>query len=457
MPKAGWKELVLLALCVSIPCSFSYFARLATSGQIQMFDFGAVYYGARCAMHHLDPYAAGPTLEEFEADGGSFAPSKADKSMGEVVITRNDNLPTALFLTIPLALLPWGIAQNIWMILTAALLVAAAFLTWDLGAGMTPLLWAGLAGFMLAECDLLIDRGNVAGVAVSLCVIAAWCFLKNRFVWAGAVLLALSLLLKPHDSGFVWLYFLLAGGTLRKRALQTLAVTAVLAACAALWITPISPHWLQELHSNLATASARGGTSDPGPTGVSSPGIAESIDLQAVLSFFKDDPHFYNPVSYLICGILILVWGLKTWHKRFSMESARLALAAIAALSLLPVYHRPYDAALLLLALPACATLWNAPGPRRWFALVLTTGGILLTGTIPLVLLDRHSQALAALASGLPGRLPTVLLLRPTPFVLFAMGCFYLWVYLRYESERVEESADVESGALRQQVSEPAS
>lgn len=445
MTRPGWKAILVVLLCVSVPCIVSYRVRKAAHGHMRMIDFGELYYGARCALHHQDPYNPGRMLQSFQADGGTFMPDSAITKIDRTVITRVVNLPTGLFLTIPFALLPWGLAQNVWMLLTAALLVIAAIAMWDLGAGAAPLLWTTLVGFMLFQSSFI--AGNVAGVAVGLCAIAAWCFLKDRYVWAGVVLLALSLVLKPHDSGFVWLYFLLAGGIFRKRALQTLAVTAVLALCTVLWLQPISPHWMPELHQNIRFETARGGIDDPGPTGLSSPGIAECINLQAVLSFFKDEPHFYNPISYLICGILILVWGVKTVRSRFSMKSARLALAAIAALSLLPVYHRPYDAALLLLALPACAMLWKEPGARRWFALGLTSAGILLTATMPLVLLAENSRALAAFAARFPGTLATVLLLRPTPFALLAMSCFYLWLYVRYEPERTRQMTEADKAA----------
>ncbi len=434
MTRAGWKEIAVLLLCVSIPCYIACGFRQAFGKHILLVDLGEIYYAARCAMHHCDPYDPASVLQEFQADGGQFINGlgQGEKIRDQIVVTGNDNLPTALFLAVPFALLPWGLAQNLWTIFTAALLVAAAYLTWDLGAGAAPMLWAALAGFMLADSHLLFQSGNIAGIVDGLCVIAAWCFLKERYAWAGVLMLAISLVLKPHDSGFVWLYFLLAGGALRKRALQTLAITCILATSAVFWIAPLSPRWLSEMHRNLNFLLARGGLSDPGPAGIGAGTSSAIIDMQGALSFFKDDSRFYNPVSYLTCGILLLVWGLKVLRKHFSMESARFALAAVSALSLLPVYHRPYDAMILLLALPACAMLWKVPGPKRWFALGLTSGGILITGTTPLSLLYKNARVLAAFASRFPGRLPIVLVLRPVPFVLLAMGCFYLWLFLRY-------------------------
>ncbi len=49
-----------------------------------------------------------------------------------------------------------------------------------------------------------------------------------RCVWVGILCLAVSLAIKPHDGGLVWLYFILAGGAFRKRALQSLVVTLAL-------------------------------------------------------------------------------------------------------------------------------------------------------------------------------------------------------------------------------------
>lgn len=446
MARASWKEIAVLLVCVSIPCYISYGLRQAFGNQIMLIDFGGIYYGARCALHHCDPYDPNSMVHEVQADGGRFINSlgKGEEEADQIVVTRIFNLPTAIFLAVPIALLPWGMAQNLWMISTAGLLVAAAFFIWDLGAGAAPMIWAALAGFMLADSHYLFQGGNIAGIVATTCIIAAWCFLKERYVHAGVLLFAISLVLKPHDSGFVWLYFVLAGGALRKRALQTFTVAAVLAVCAAIWIAPASPHWIAEMHNNAAFSFAHGGTSDPGPAGMTLLSLNGLTNLQAVLSFFKDDPHFYNPASYFICGILILVWGLNALRKRFSMENANLALAAISALTLLPVYHRSYDAIILLLALPACAMLWKRPGLKRWVALGLTSGGILLTATTPLFLLHNNAMVLAAFAAKI-GRLPTVLVLRPAPFVLLAMGCFYLWLYVRYNAPAESPSVEIPS------------
>ena len=122
---------------------------------------------------------------------------------------------------------------------------------------------------------------------------------------------------------------------------------------------------------------------------------------------------------------------------RFSAEGGKFPKdmpgKPIAALTMLPVYHRPYDAKLLLLTLPACAMLWAAKAPRRWLALVLTAAAIVVTSDIPLAIDAAIGQSLSLSANTIAGKVATVLLLRPAPVILLALGCFYLWVLLRYQ------------------------
>jgi hypothetical protein len=99
-------------------------------------------------------------------------------------------------------------------------------------------------------------------------------------------------------------------------------------------------------------------------------------------------------------------------------------------------YHRPYDAKLLLLAVPACAMLWAEDGPVRWVALLVTTAAIVYTGDITLTILKILTNNLHLSTAGLSGQILTTVLTRPGPLILLAMCIFYLWAYLRRDSER---------------------
>ena len=93
----------------------------------------------------------------------------------------------------------------------------------------------------------------------------------------------------------------------------------------------------------------------------------------------KDDPNFYNPASYLLCGALIFLWAGKVLRSAFCCLERHG--------SHWPSSRPPYHASCLssdrmtlscyLLAIPACAILW-AERNANWSAPALpavTTAG----------------------------------------------------------------------------------
>jgi hypothetical protein len=163
------------------------------------------------------------------------------------------------------------------------------------------------------------------------------------------------------------------------------------------------------------------------------------INLQTVFSIFRDDPRFYNLVSYFICVPLLLVWAYVTLRFRPSPKRAWLGLAAIAALSMLPVYHRQLDARLLLLTVPACAMLWAERGRIGRLALIVTTAGLVLTGYLPWVFILTLIGHLHLSATMLNRQILVAVQAFPTPLILLVMGVFYLWVYARNAQHPVDQ------------------
>jgi hypothetical protein len=432
-PRADGLYLVLLGSAIFILVGFG----LENAAPVSSVDFRVMYFSARCFLEHCDPYQESNLRNIYHLEGGE---TPADSPLTRKNETQYIYLPSAFSFTAPFAILPFWPSHVLWLALTAGSFIFAAFLVFDIAAGYAPVLTGSLICVALADAELFLILGNPAGIAISLCIIATWCFLKNRWVPAGIMCLAISLMLKPHDSGFVWLYFLLIGGVNRRRALQTLAAVVALSLPSVLWLTYSAPNWIQEWHANLVANSGRGGLSDPGPSSIAAHGIAMVVSLQSVISLFRDRPGFYNPLTWLICGLLLLVWLIKTLRSRFSPTEAWFALAPIAAISMLPIYHRIYDAKLLLLTLPACAMLWRRRGPSAWIALLVTTAGVLLTGGFPwaiflLLLKDLHLSS-----AGFSGEMLTALQVFPAPVILLAVGVFYLWVYLwRPSHEAVPE------------------
>jgi hypothetical protein len=404
---------------------------LENASPVPMVDFRVLYYPARCLIQHGDPYNE-RDVQRISLEEGGAPPW--DTAKVRQVVTQYMYPPTSFSLTIPFAMLPWGIAHILWMTFSIGSLIFASFLIWDLGANYAPVLSGVLIGFLLANSELLVITGNAAGIAIGLCVVAVWCFLCERHSAAGVLCLAISLAIKPHDTGLVWLIFLLAGGVYSKRALQSLLATVAMSLPVVLWVWHVAPNWVQELHSNIAAFSVYGGMNDPGLASTGAHGLGMLVSLQSIFGFFWDDPHFYNSASYLLVAPLLLLVAFVTLRSRPSPRRTWLALAAIAALTMLPVYHRAQDTKLLLLTVPACAMLWAEGGRTGRLALLVNSAGFVLTGDLPWVVVLSLIGRLHLPATRLSSWLVMAVQVFPIPLILLLMGIFYLWVYVRSSS-----------------------
>ncbi|WP_348262190.1 glycosyltransferase family 87 protein [Telmatobacter sp. DSM 110680] len=428
MTKARAAILVLLTAISGFSVLWGF--ALESSARGIIVDFKVVYYGARCLLQHRDPYNENELMSVYLAEGGERPSNPAELERVRQVVALQVYVPTAFLCIAPFAMLSWGVAHMLWTALTVAAFTLAAFLMWALAQEHAPGASFYLSCFLLANCGILFAGGNAAGLAIGLCVVAAWCILEDKYTFAAVVCLAVSLALKPHDTGPVWLYFLLAGGAYRKRALQALALTVVIGLTATMWVSSVSPHWFHELSANLSATSVRGGITDPGPAAIGTGG-GSIIDLQTVISVFRDDPRVYNSITYLTCGGLMIAWMVVTLRAKPSRSKDYLGLAAIAALSMLPVYHRPYDAKLLLLTLPACAMLLAEGGRLGKVAILLNSMAILITSDLPLAMLALLTKDLSLSTAGMPSKMLTIILARPIPIILLVLGAFYLWLYRR--------------------------
>lgn len=432
------KGLFWVLLCVAI--SILWGASIGRGGNAWI-DFRAIYAGTRCLMHHHNPYSVNDLEGEYLSEDGQRPP---DTPFYLQAITLYVNVPTTFVLVAPFAVLSWGPAHILWMLVTGCVFILALLLMWSVGARYEPQAATLLACVIAINCESVFAAGNTAGMVVGLCGIGVWCFLQNRFLWIGVLCLALSLAVKPHDAGLVWLYFVLVGGMYRKRALQSLLITAAIGLLAALWVSHVAPHWMHDWRANLATIAAPGGINDPGPKSFSGHSIYTVVDLQAAISIFRDDPRFYNLASYLFCGALLLVWSVWSLRTRFSIPTAWLALAAATPFGLLITYHRPWDAKLVMLAIPPCCMLWAARGRLGKFAFAVTAAAVLFAGDVPLAASKTAADMLHLSTAGLGAQLLTVILRRPESIALLAMGVFYLWTYLRTASLHAETIVEAE-------------
>lgn len=400
-----------------------FLARARSSGALE--DFIAEYYSSRTLLHHEDPYNEAAVLRRYQVEGGDRPLNDAQE---RAIATRFVYPPSAFVVMVPFALLPWGPAHLLWMFASCGTLIFASLLAWDLAADFAPVAAGALIGFLLANSEVVVVLGNPSSLAIGLCVIAVWCFLRNRFALMGAICMALSLAVKPQDAGLVWLYFLLASPIFRKHAWRALGVLLACSVAMVAWVSVVAPHWFQEMQANLAAFSVRGGLNDPGP---SSNLAHDLVDLQVVMSRFWDNPHFYNLASLLIFVPLLIVWIMATIRARGTENEALLALASIATLTLLPVHHHLYDTKLLLLMTPAVCMLWAKGGVMGRTALGIGMLAYFVAGDLSNTLMLRGVFALPLGSNGSGGWLKSALMVFPVPLVLLGTGAFFLATYRR--------------------------
>jgi hypothetical protein len=251
-------------------------------------------------------------------------------------------------------------------------------------------------------------------------------------------LLAVSLAIKPHDGGAIWLYFLLSTTCDRTRALKALLIAAALSLASIGLVTTAAPHWLPELRSNLGLMTMPGWLNDPRPASISSRSPTPIIDLQTVAAEFDSSPGVYNPLSYGVCGALFLVWIQINRRSEAKPQRIWFALAALVPIELLISYHRPYDAKLLLLSVPACATLCSRGGPAGAFAFLFNAFAVVCTSDFPLTFLLILTRGMQFDLSTLSGKVQAVLVTNPAPLALLTLGIFNLWAYRRFAAGKYD-------------------
>lgn len=392
-----------------------------------MTDFRTAYFSTKSVLIGIDPYDPQNVLDTYRHTGAP--PFKT--GIEQFVATHNVYPPTEFMPVAPVALLPFRIAKPLWFLLIAGGFICACFLVLDIVTPSASRLVGFLLGILIAGSSSLLFYANPAGIAITLTILAVWCFMRQRWLPVGVFALALGLALKPHDAGLIWLCFLLAGNPYRKLAWQSLGLAALLSLPAFLWISHIAPNWPAGVAANLKIYAQPGSINDP----ASAYGTCFITSLQVIFCFIRNDPHFYNLASIVAMAPLLLVWAVATFRIRGSITSLWFALAAIAPLSMLPVYHRQYDAKLIILTLPALALLWTQRATLRHLALALTGLAFLLSSDLfwAAILLAFKPLPIVSLAA--PARMRFASVTFPVPLSLLALGVFYLWVLFRFHPE----------------------
>lgn len=383
-------------------------------------DFKQPYASARCLLHGCNPYSEPDTLAEFLRAGG-------DNSDAVVFQPYSALYPPFSFaLLTPLAALNYHAAHLVWFWTIAGLFSLAAMLMADLciRLGSSVLAPVLLAAFTITSTILLME-GQISGVVIALTAIGFWCLLRQKLTWVAVLAFTIALVLKPHDSALLVGYLLFAGPGWRKTFFAIAVLTLVLVVAGTLWCAhqPASAHWFTDLQANLKGNAGAGNVNDPAGGNVQAVNMA---NLQPLFAAENRSPRFYNTSAEVVTLLLLGCWMLPAWRMRNSMQKHILAIAAMACIMLLPIYHRQYDTRVLLLVFPAVALLlaWR----RSWGVAGLVLLGVATVTTSHTYLgkltIDHDRRIEAA------GALKTLLLYRPIPEIELLLAIFLVAAFL---------------------------
>jgi hypothetical protein len=254
----------------------------------------------------------------------------------------------------PIAALPWKLAKMLWL---TVLLGTFALTVWALALS---------AGFrwrednlrtlaFIAACLALapfqtgIASGNPSILVIGLCAMAIWAAHRQHDVTAG-ILFGVACGVKPQIGAFLVLYYLVRG---RWKLFATAVSTTaglVLVAVSYLWLRGAA--WTQDyLHNakGFVTANSIDDFSGANPIRFT------LINLQVPFFSITGHSSSANLLAFSVGVLLVCAWLY--WIARSNEQGLELlSLGAIAIISLLPVYHRFYDAALLVVPLCWCMT-----------------------------------------------------------------------------------------------------
>jgi hypothetical protein len=275
----------------------------------------------------------------------------SDASGGQVwLVTMPVYPPTTLVMMAPFAALPWKAATILWHVtlVSAYLLSAMAVMRWmKLDTHLIPAAMFGAAVLAFAPAHTGFILANPGVPSAALAIIATWLALepgRQRAVLAG-VLLGLAVGLKPQVALPFWVYLL---ATRRWTAVGIGSAVPFLVLVGVVWdLTHVNPHWFSEWRSLIEAIEV------PWVAGNTIRRFGR-LQLAVIVEFFLSDRPL---IRLVVAGLLVVpavVWLRQVWTRApqwratGNLTAEAVAITPGITMSLLAMYHRPYDAVALL-------------------------------------------------------------------------------------------------------------
>lgn len=351
---------------------------LADSG-----DFAALYAQTRAWWQGANPFEINSLIRVFGEAGGDPAvqPNQAT--------TPGIFLPITFVPALPFALLPWQAAKLLWNVLVLALTLAIPWALLRL-SGLSFRSPSGLllCGFSLALAPLStgLSKGQPAIAAIACLALGIAVGRGRRNDVAAGVLLGLGCCLKPQlIVPFLLLY------VLDRRWRVLFAAIGVMAVCGGVALALLlrqNENWTAAWMHNVAASTTPSGMNSPLPQ---NPMRYQLINVQVLLASLVSQPSVLRAAMMLAGLALVLALGAALWwryrrHREHGGEaSTDLALLSVLSIvSVLIIYHRVYDAGLLVFALAWAAAMLGR-GRRAEALTVMLPCAVFLVPGVPIL------------------------------------------------------------------------
>lgn len=398
----------LLGLLLACAALFVWRGPLRAAAGGGSYDLVWMYSASRAWAMGGNPYDLASADSAFVAGDGPtdrarFRPVEREAGASGLIYP-----PTTFVVMAPVAALPWRIATIAWGAANIAAFGAAAWALLRL-AGLRARSARGIA--LLAAClafapvHTALAFGQTAMLPVALVLLAQVAARRERPALAGA-LLAIACALKPQLAG---LFVVLEAMRGRWRVVASAAITGafILAIGAGtLWARGID--WPAALRANIEVFQQSGVGS---PTAVN-PLRFQMVNLQYPLHELLASRGAVTAITLGGGALLLLALALSIARDQrgagqapasancdwAAIDAGLLGLTVVSCISLMVVYHRYYDAALLLPGLALAATTWGRWPLARWALVAIPVGAFMLNGTAALYKVSLPGAPLEQLA-----------------------------------------------------------
>lgn len=334
-------------------------------------DFSLIWQQSRAFLEGKTPYTVESIDEVWTRKSGTPEGTLPPSERNAALLVYP---PSTFVLLAPWAWTDWPTARVLWTASNTVLLLAATVLALGM-AGLRPkdaAWWFGAAAALaMAPGHATISVGQVSILTFFLIALGQALRMAGRENAAG-VALGLATALKPQV-GLLFLAYEVGRKRWRVGVMGVIAGVLTLAA-GSWWLSRAGVDWLPQWRANLDTFA----NSDNANPTRANPLAFQLINLHYLVHAMTESVALVKMVVYAVCGGLCLAYfavDLKGGGAKGERSGEMLSIGFVSVISLLVVYHRVYDAVVLI---PVIAWVASGGGSSRSRGLAWIVAGLLL-------------------------------------------------------------------------------